>query len=381
MATHYFASHRGGVEVVADRLFHAFSSKGHEVRWLAGDLTPPPTSLEKSSGIGLRTINLIEDKTGLPLPIPTLEAIRTIEKSTQTADILMLHDSLYLTNIAAFLAAKRRGVPIVIVQHVGAIPFKSPIASIIMRIANRLIARPMLSHADQVIFIGEETQKHFTQIKYKRKPQLIFSGVDTDLHRCAKGIEEKLMARRKFNIPTDKPALLYVGRFVPNKGIPALKIMASERPQWSWIFAGRGLMNPREWSLPNVHVHENLPDKELAELFRACDLFVMPSRYEAFSLAVREALASGLQVVCTSDVSKSDKEINRYIKTVNVESADNRTAQKFLVEIDESITRDTGQFPTPQELSTFAASRYSWNKAVDKYLGIMAVLLTDKTTA
>ena len=37
MATHYFGSHNGGVEIIAEHLFRQFSSKGHQVLWIAGD--------------------------------------------------------------------------------------------------------------------------------------------------------------------------------------------------------------------------------------------------------------------------------------------------------------------------------------------------------
>jgi hypothetical protein len=43
MVTHYFESHRGGVEIVAGQLARAFTALGHQLVWMAGDSAPPPT--------------------------------------------------------------------------------------------------------------------------------------------------------------------------------------------------------------------------------------------------------------------------------------------------------------------------------------------------
>ncbi len=43
--------------------------------------------------------------------------MRRILREVKNADILILHDCLYLSNILAFIAAKWRGIPVLIIQH------------------------------------------------------------------------------------------------------------------------------------------------------------------------------------------------------------------------------------------------------------------------
>jgi glycosyltransferase involved in cell wall biosynthesis len=54
-------------------------------------------------------------------------------------------------------------------------------------------------------------------------------------------------------------------------------------------------------SLPRVElIEDDLDSAELAELYRSCDVFVLPYRGEGFAMPVLEAMASGLPVIVTA---------------------------------------------------------------------------------
>ena len=151
----YFESHRGGIEIVAGRLARELQRRGAEVTWFATDSSLPP---QAGSGIAaslpIQAWNITERRLGIPLPLPGPAGIAAIWRHVRSADAVLLHDSLYPTNVVAMLAARWHRKPVVLTQHIAGIQYRNPLLRGIMRAANALIARPMLAAADQVVFIS-----------------------------------------------------------------------------------------------------------------------------------------------------------------------------------------------------------------------------------
>jgi len=375
MGTHYFASHKGGIEIVAEQLFRQFAAGGHEVVWMAGDDTPPPDAHGNSRTRSLPVFNFIEKKIGLPCPIPTVSALKAIRAEVKNADVLIIHDCLYLSNIAAFLVARVRRIDTIVVQHIGFVPYRNWILNTLMKIANVAITRPMLARAGQVVFISDTTRRFFTGLRFRRLPQTIFNGVDTESYRTLFPRERKVDVRVKYKLPPDRPAILFVGRFVEKKGMAALRRMASRRVDLTWVFAGWGPIDPNEWNAPNVRVLSGLRGESLGELYRACDIFVLPSTGEGFPLVIQEALASGLPVVCSSETVVADPEMAAFATGVPVYVGnDERTAEEFLAAIENVLAGEPFTQKGPAERHAFAVRRYSWRSAAEQYLEIASAL-------
>jgi len=375
MTTHYFASHRGGIEIVAEQLYHEMARNGQEVTWIAGNSTAPPGQVGKSRAVSLNVFNFVEKRMGLPLPIPTVSALVRMRSEVQKADVVVLHDCLYFSNIAVFLIAKSRGIPTLVIQHVGFVPYKNPLLRLLMKVANSIVTRPMLSRASQVVFISETTRGYFGKLRFKEEPELIFNGVDTELYRMLEPGETKSALRRDYGIPEGQPTILFVGRFVEKKGLAILEQMVSQRPNYTWAFAGWGPLNPGQWNAPNVRVFSGLRNASLAALYRACDVFVLPSTGEGLPLVVQEALASGLPVVCGYETSIADSAMARMVRGIPIYPGDdNRTADEFLTAVDEALNPSVTPKGGSNALREFAISRYSWRSAIEQYAKIMSNL-------
>lgn len=377
MVTHYFDSHGGGIELVAGRLAREFGRAGRAVVWLAGETTPPPSGREwTGSTVGVRTRNLTEQLFGIPYPLLGPAGIDRIAKAVREADIVMVHDTLYLTSAAALLFARRHRKPTVVVQHVGAVPYRNRLFRTLMRVANRVIARPLLRGADRVAFVSEITAGHFATVRFRAAPTVIFSGVDSEVFRPASK-DMRALLRRRQSLPADRPVALFVGRFVEKKGLYILRELAARRTDLHWAFAGKGPLDPRRWGLPNVTVFEGLSGVSLAALYQACDVLVLPSVGEGYPLVVQEALACGLPVACGDDTARADPAARPLLAAVAISGGSPvADAASFSDAVDRILgAADDRAAATRRQ---FAAERYSWTACTRQYLGLIDAVADDR---
>ncbi len=370
--THYFGSHGGGIERVAEQLAAQLADVGHSVSWLATDASPPSSDSAIETHV-LRANHWVERKLGVPFPIPAPSELRNISMAVRRADAVLIHDCLYLSNIAAFLIAKRARKPVLIVQHVGDVPYRNVVLRLTMKLANRLITKALLTRADQVVFISELTKSQFANVRFRREPVLAFNGVDSALFNPGPGKARPASRARLKLGPSDK-LVVFAGRFVEKKGLHVVRALAEARPNLRFALAGDGPITPGAWGLPNVQVLGKLAAVELADLYRAGDLFLLPSTGEGFPLVIQEALACGLPVLCGADTAEADREASPFLTGVPVDASNpEATAAGFLAALD----GHTGREDRPKDRalrSAFAIRRYSWVRLGQTYSRLLQAI-------
>lgn len=93
---------------------------------------------------------------------------------------------------------------------------------------------------------------------------------------------------------TPAPRALYVGRVAVEKNIEDFLDMPFEGTK---IIVGDGPALQRlKHAYPDAVFTGKQTGKDLADIYRACDVFVFPSRTDTFGIVIIEALASGLPV-------------------------------------------------------------------------------------
>jgi glycosyltransferase involved in cell wall biosynthesis len=106
--------------------------------------------------------------------------------------------------------------------------------------------------------------------------------------------------RSKYNLPKDKILVIFVGRFIENKGPKVLLKATENQEDIGLIFVGSGVQNP-ELEGDHVVFKKSVSSKEVPELLSAADLFVLPTWHEGSCNAIVEAMACGLPIV-SSDI-------------------------------------------------------------------------------
>jgi glycosyltransferase involved in cell wall biosynthesis len=378
--SNYFDTHRGGLEIVAGVLARELAARGFDVTWLASNVTPAPArcgpqTLETDS---FSVWNVAERRLGVPWPVLSPAAVGRLWRAVGAADAVLLHDSLYMTSIVTALAAKASRTPLVVLQHIGQVPYRNPALRGLMALANRLVARPVLGGAAQVVFISQFVRDYFARLRFRRPPVLIFNGVDTGVF-CPADDAGRAAARARFGFAPDERVALFVGRFVEKKGVAVLGRTAADRPDVTFAFAGWGVIDPRAWGLANVRVFSDLAGAGLAELYRAADVFVLPSQGEGFPLVVQEALACGLPVVCGDETTGADADAAAFLVGVDVTG----TREVAVMRISAAIDRALGDGGRDQAAArtSFARRRYSWSAAADRYAELLDGLIAERAAA
>ncbi|MEJ0061691.1 MAG: glycosyltransferase family 4 protein [Alphaproteobacteria bacterium] len=377
VVTHYYPAHGGGIELVARQLLLTMRqvAPGIDFTW-AATACDPVVELPGVTYLPMGGTNIIERKYGVPMPVWSPRALMKLARAVREHDALWLHDTLYSGNIAAYLFAKVFKRPVVITQHIGAVPYQNRLLRDLMRHGNRWIAAKMLQHADQTVFIAAQVQDYFSGLigKWKHAPQLIPNGVLTSVFKPVTS-DRRHVLRQKFGLD-EQPAMLFVGRFVEKKGLPALKRLAASLPEYDWMFAGRGPLDPALWGLRNCMAVRDRNGAGVAELYQAADLLVLPSSGEGFPLVVQEAAACGLPILCGAEIAGADARLPEILFTETVDSADPEATAARWAERIKAVLADPEKLETRRaELAAFALSNWSWPDAVENYAAIFRGLI------
>jgi len=303
VVTHYMPPHRGGVERVAEAITAGYAKAGHIVTWVAAsDGARGADGPPEIDRVLLPASNFLERRFGMPYPLPAPWALGPLHAAVTAADIVHLHDCLYLPNVLADEIARRRKIPSLVTQHVAMGSFSS-VVNPPLRLAYRTVGRSVLRRAGRVVFISEHVRQWFSDnVDASLRTEIIPNGVDTNTFRVADSARRQ-SARRHLGLPLDVPVVLFVGRLVPQKNIGVLAAALSlVRVPWHALVIGDGPERPQIEGLGRRLTHRtDVPPQEMPEVYAAADIFVLPSPREGLPISLLEALAAGLPAVLCDD--------------------------------------------------------------------------------
>lgn len=299
----YFTQVPGGIERHVHELAHGLKDR-IEVEALISS-RPRRHKSWSDDGVRVRVAAELIRVQGIPFS-PTLT--RHIHRTG--ADVVHVH-SPYPTGEAALLASRSRAARIA--TYHADLDRGSRLFPLYRRALLRLYSSCSYVLASSEDLVTRSPVLSTVRDRSSDKVRVVPMGVDVDRFRPGP-TEASLALRRQLG----SPIVLFLGRLRYYKGLPTL-IDAMRDVDAKLFIVGGGPMRDRVIAkastvLGSRFVHARFaPEEELPDIYRAADVFCLPStsHAETFGLAAVEAMASGVPVITT--------EVGTGTSTVNVD--------------------------------------------------------------
>jgi UDP-glucose:(heptosyl)LPS alpha-1,3-glucosyltransferase len=278
-------SYSGGAEAYLKRLATGLVEKGHQVRLFASAEWP-------STEWNLGPITHLEARSNLAFA----DEIETLEPRSE-CDLLMSLERIWRCDIyragdgvhRAWLERRAEiGGPF---RRLGRVLNRKHSATLALEEsllaeggAGRIIANSRMVKDEIMRFHGVSPEKI----------EVVHNGVPVDAFRC--GEEDRARMRETLGLKSEDICVLFVGSGWERKGLRfAIEAIEKCGGQFSLLVAGRG--DEDKFGSARVRFLGVVPD--MAAVYGAADIFLLPTIYDPFSNAGLEALAAGLPVVTT----------------------------------------------------------------------------------
>jgi len=366
----YGLPHIGGIEVIIDELASRFAARGNEVTHLtsaAGFKPGTPEQRYRTRRVG--AINLLEDRLGVPYPIFGPSLVHALREEVAAADVVHAHGFTYATSVAAFVLGQRAEPrpPLALTEHVGHVPYQSRLLNLAQRLAARTLGMTVLRRADALVTYNDRVRDQIMAMRPGISSATILNGVD---HRTFHPPSDEERARIRADLNwDDRPRVLFVGRPVAKKGFRvAVSAIDAARVPVSLAVAGAEHL-PSD-TPPSIESLGRLSHQCLAEVYRACDVLLLPSWGEGFPLVAQEALASGLPVILAEDPGYAPNLVGAG-EGVRVASG----PREFEAALNEVLADPAARQRARTAAAAHAESAFSWERAADEHESLYRKLL------
>lgn len=297
----------GGASRVVHQLVSGLSNR-YEIDLLTGtDDLPDSLHEDLPNSVDLKTIPLLKRNIA---PIDDLRALIHLIRifSRENYDLIHTHTSKagLLGRIGGMVAGKSA-----LVHTPHGLIYREP--EHIPGVPNSKFLRGTLLYLERFAGLGQDVLTALSEREAQTCEELGLSKPD-QTHTVYNGIEtietsdeEGRSYRQKFGIDPDDILVVSVGRISPEKGYPflldAFVSLRENDDRLKLLIAGSGSDTQR--------LSQHTPDRysediilpgyveDVGPVYKAGDLYVLPSQYEGFGLSMVEAMNAGLPVVAT----------------------------------------------------------------------------------
>lgn len=260
----------------------------------------------KSHTKAIHTVRLVRS----PASLTNLKGYRDMKKVINTGkyDIIWTNEPVMgvVTRLAA-RTARKNGTKVLYMVH-GFHFYKGAPA------VNWMVYYPVEKWAsrfcDEIVTINKEDYGRAKGFHVKRVEYIPGVGIDLDKYDIKVDREEM---RASLGVNAEDYLLISIGELTKRKNQKVVldAIKSINNPQLKYIICGRGPL--QDYLVAYIHQLglDNQVSllgyrRDLGKLCKASDLFVFPSRQEGLSVALMEAMACGLPVVCSAIRGNTD---------------------------------------------------------------------------
>jgi glycosyltransferase involved in cell wall biosynthesis len=310
--THTFAPALNGQAVFTTNLAEGLVGNKHRVRVLVPAVDRP--AFEIRNGVEIQAISALDLRfihKDLSLAITFNRQMDRLITDFHP-DLIHLQDPSPISQ-SALNIAKKRNIPVLATHHPGPaiwapyLPGENPIVKyiIVPLVWNYFIH--YLNRADRISAPSSAAAKMLQNHGVKKDISPISCGVRLEEFIGSDSTQPAL--RNKFGLPPDKKIFVFIGRLDEEKKVDVLiKAMSFIKDnQVVLALAGNGLKYGKYHKLVATLGLDNrviflgpVQRKDIASLFGASDIFVMPGDVESLSISTLEALACGKPVIAAN---------------------------------------------------------------------------------
>ncbi len=295
MVSSFMPPHLGGLEVAAKEVFEAYVAAGCDVLWVASRV--PEKAMAREEGlVRVNCWNGLERWHGVPWPVWGPAGVREVARLVQWADLLHVHDCVYMGSALTAFLARRVRKPVLLSQHVGFVRYSSLILNGLERFAYQTLGRAVLRRISHIVFVSPVVEEFVKEVLggLPAAASNIPYGIHTKRFRPPTPAE-RAAARQDLGLAESSWVVLFVGRLVEKKGVDLFLEVSRRMPSCHFLMVGDGPLRPA--SASNLTWLPFVPLERMETVYQAADALLVASHSESFCLAAYEAMAVGLPVI------------------------------------------------------------------------------------
>ena len=238
-----------------------------------------------------------------PFRQENLWALKELKKLLAREHYDIIHCHTPMGGVVARLAARKsreKGTKVLYTAHGFHFYRGAPMLNWLLYYpVERLLAR----WTDVIITMNREDERRAERFPCSRS--VYIPGVGVDISRFAQGLSRE-EARTRLGLGREEPFILSVGELIPRKnyGVALEAVARLGRKDVQFWIAGTGASEGElRAQIDRLGLREQVKllgfRSDIPDLLHAADVFFFPSRQEGLPVALMEAMASGLPIVCS----------------------------------------------------------------------------------